>query len=131
MLIMDIMIKRISIQSLIAVSIAAVAALIFADIIFAFSIILSGTLGLLNFRGIVWGAKGLVGSEKPQFKMVVLTTFRMLIMFSLLLVFFILKILNLFGVLAGFTIVFVIIVKEGLMASRKKTALSGTEKPLS
>ncbi|MDX9715067.1 MAG: hypothetical protein RBT37_06540 [Dissulfurispiraceae bacterium] len=128
---MDIMIKRISIQSLIAVSIAAVAALIFADIIFAFSIILSGTLGLLNFRGIVWGAKGLVGSEKPQFKMVVLTTFRMLIMFSLLLVFFILKILNLFGVLAGFTIVFVIIVKEGLMASRKKTALSGTEKPLS
>ncbi|MBN2654153.1 MAG: hypothetical protein JXR79_03450 [Nitrospirae bacterium] len=126
---MEVMIKRITSQSLIAIGAAAVSSLIFADIIYAFSIVISGALGLSNFRGIVWGAKNLVGSEKPQFKMVVLTTFRMLIMFSLLLILFILKLLNLFGVLIGFTIVFVIIVKEGLIESKKKTCPIESEEP--
>lgn len=117
---MDLMLSRIYRQSWILLAIAAVAALIFGDMIFAFSIMLSGALAIFNFRGIVWGVKSLVGTEKSQAKMMVLTMFRMLIMFSVLLILFILKLVNLYGILIGFTIVFVIIVKEGLIASRKK-----------
>jgi len=117
---MDLMLSRIYRQSWILLAVAAVAALIFADMLFAFSVILSGALAIFNFRGIVWGVKSLVGTEKSQAKMMILTMFRMLIMFSVLLILFILKLVNLYGILIGFTIVFVIIVKEGLIASRKK-----------
>ncbi|MCE5312141.1 MAG: hypothetical protein LLF86_03205 [Nitrospiraceae bacterium] len=117
---MDNMLKKINKQSWLLLGIAAVASLFFADVIFAFSILLSGALGILNFRGIVWGAKSLIGGDKAQLKMLVLSMFKLLVMFSILLILVIFKLINLFGVLIGFTIVFVVMVKEGLIAARNK-----------
>jgi len=82
------------------------------------SIIVGGTLSLLNIRGLAWGVQGLLGTERAGAKMLFFTQFRLVMLFMFLAAIVYLKLVNIFGILAGFTVVFGMVLIEGFKYSR-------------
>ena len=91
----------------------------FAGWRFVFSMAVGGLVGVGNLSGIAWSVTALIGTERPRAKMVFLSTFKLFLIFSILLILAILKLINPWGLLAGFTVVMVLIIKEGLLAAKK------------
>jgi hypothetical protein len=117
----ELMVKRIYKQSAIMLIVSAVISIFFTDWRFSLSILIGGFIGIFNLRGIVWSVRSLLGTEKAQTKMMVLSMFRLLVIFSILIILAIFKVIKAYGLLIGFTVVFIIIVKEGLIAAKKGT----------
>ncbi len=117
----ELMIKRIYKQSIfVAIPLSLVSIFVTSwDWRFSLSILIGGFIGILNLRGIVWGIRSLLGTEKAQTKMVFLSFFRLLVLFSILLILAIFKVINAYGLLIGFTVVFIIMIKEGLIAAKR------------
>lgn len=126
----ELMIQRIYKQSIFIVVPLSLASIFFTgwDWRFSLSILIGGFVGMLNLRAIVWSVKTIFGFEeggtplvpqKAQTKMLVLSMFRLLIIFSILIILTIFKVIKVYGLLIGFTVVFIIIVKEGLIAAKK------------
>lgn len=83
------------------------------------SIFLGGILGLVNLRGLARGVEGLLGTHRPTGKLL-FSSFLRLSMLALVLTFLIIyKIVNILGVLVGFTIVFISIITQGLKIARE------------
>ncbi len=76
-------------------------------------VLVGGLLALINFSGLVRGARGLLGAGKGMGKMIFLSQFRLVLLFMVLALIIYLKPVNIFGILAGFTIVFVVVLIEG------------------
>lgn len=112
-------IKRINKQTVIVILPLAALSLFFSDWRVSTGVLAGGIVGLLNLRGLTWSINALLGIERPQGKFVILSIFRLLIVFAALLILAILKIINPIGLLVGFTAVFIIILKEGLIAAKK------------
>lgn len=117
---MDEMVRRINVQSAVVIIAASVGSLFFEEWRFALSIVVGGLVAVLNLRGIVWSATNLLGSEGAQGKMVFISVFKMFIVFAALVVLFVLKLIKVYGLLIGLTVVFFIIVKEGLLYAKKQ-----------
>ena len=83
------------------------------------SILTGGLLGLLNLRALAWGVQGLLGSQKAGAKMLLFSQFRLVMLFLVLAALVYLKLVNIFGVLAGFTVVFSTVIVEGLKHAKK------------
>ncbi|MEW6739576.1 ATP synthase subunit I [Dissulfurispira sp.] len=115
----ELMIKRIYRQSAFVIGALAIITLFFRDWRFSLGIVIGGLAGEVNLRGIVWSVRALLGTEKAQTKMMVLSMFRLLVIFSILIILAIFKVIKPYGLLIGFTVVFIIIVKEGLIAAKK------------
>lgn len=81
-------------------------------------IIAGGVLGFANIKGLAWGIGGLLGSHKSTAMMVFFSLFRLVLLLIIisLLVYF--KLANIFGILVGFTVVFIALMIEGLKYSR-------------
>ena len=77
-------------------------------------IIIGGALGLVNLRGLAWGVRGLLGVEKAGARMLFFSQFRIIMLFLVLAALVYIKLVNIFGILAGFTVVFSMIIIEGL-----------------
>ena len=118
---MENMIRRINTQSAYVLAPLALMALFKPGWIFSLSLVLGGLMGIVNLKGIIWSATALLGTEKAQTKMMFLSFFRILIIFSALVVLAVFKLVNAYGLLIGFTIVFIIIVKEGLLSAKGDT----------
>ena len=112
-------VKGVSKQALIILAPLCFICIFFAGWRFVFSIAVGGLVGVANLSGIAWSVTALIGTEKPRAKMVFLSTFKLLIIFSILLILAILRLINPWGLLAGFTVVMVLIIKEGLLAAKK------------
>lgn len=78
------------------------------------SILTGGILGLLNIRGLAWGVQGLLGSHRASSKMLFFSQFRLIMLFLVLTTLVYLKLVNIFGILTGFTTVFCMVIIEGL-----------------
>jgi hypothetical protein len=83
------------------------------------SVITGGVLGLLNIRALAWGVQGLLGSEKASAKMLFFSQFRLVMLFLVLTTLVYLKLVNIFGILAGFTVVFMTVIIVGLKQSKE------------
>ena len=83
------------------------------------SVLIGGALGLLNLRGLAWGVRGLLGAEKATSRMLFFSQFRIIILFFVLGAIIYLKLVNVFGILAGFTVVFSMVIIEGLKHARE------------
>jgi hypothetical protein len=86
------------------------------------SILLGGIVGLANFKGLHWGVTGLMNLEAAggaRGKLVLFSLFRLLFIFLILGILVYLKLVNIFGVLTGLTVVFLLVMKEGFMEARK------------
>jgi len=83
-----------------------------------FSILVGGALGFANIKVLAWGVGGILGSYKATTKMVFFSMFRLflLVIIIFLLVYF--KLANIFGILAGLTVVFIILMVDGLKYSK-------------
>jgi hypothetical protein len=75
-------------------------------------------LALINFRGLVRGVRGLLGAGKGMGRMIFLSQFRLIMLFMVLGLIVYLKLVNIFGILAGFTIVFAVVLIEGYRNAR-------------
>ncbi|MDI6727911.1 MAG: ATP synthase subunit I [Thermodesulfovibrionales bacterium] len=115
----ELMVKRIYRQSAFVIGALAIITLFFMDWRFSLGIVIGGLAGEVNLRGIVWSVRALLGTEKAQTKMMVLSMFRLLVIFSILIILAIFKVIKPYGLLIGFTVVFIIMVKEGLIAAKK------------
>ncbi len=82
------------------------------------SILIGGILGLINLRGLARGVYSLVGTYRPTAKIVISTILRLGLLAVVLILLFALKVVNVFGILIGFTVVFVLIMTEGLRAAK-------------
>mgnify|MGYP001773666453 CR=1 FL=1 len=107
--------KRILKLSLI-VTIPAIAlsALITGGIRFPLGVLTGSLAGILNLRAIVRNVSSITGGQRITGRYIILSTFRLLGIFLLLFILIWKGIVDVFGILLGFTIVFVIIIKEGL-----------------
>lgn len=80
-------------------------------------VVAGGLLALLNLEGLSWGLQG-VGSGQAGL-LVIFSLFRLLLLFAALAALAWAGLVNLLGVLLGMTVVFFLLMKEGLMVSRE------------
>jgi hypothetical protein len=83
------------------------------------SIIIGGALGFANIKGLAWSVRGLIGTGKATGRMIFFSMFRLFLLFTVLSLLVYLKLVNVFGILAGFTVIFVLLVIEGLRYAKK------------
>jgi hypothetical protein len=88
------------------------------------SILVGGALGLANLRGLAWGLKDFAVSKRPGGKVIFLSLFRFFMIAVILIVLALLRLINFIGVLIGFTVVFILVIKEGLRAARESSRTS-------
>jgi hypothetical protein len=117
---MEIMIKRINKQSAVILLPLSLVSFFFTDWRFALSILIGGLVGAVNLKGLVWSVNALFGMERASGKIVFLSIFRLLVVFCILIVLAAFKVINPVSLLIGLTVVFIIILKEGLLAARNK-----------
>ena len=112
-------VKAVSKQSLLILAPLCLISLLFAGWRFAFSMAVGGLIGVGNLRGLAWSVTALLGTGKSHAKMVVLSVFRLLIIFSVLAGLALLRLINLWGLIPGFTVVLAVIISVGLRTVKK------------
>jgi len=115
----ELMAQRIYKQCAFVLIPTAAVSLFFLDWRFPLSILVGGLISIGNLKGIIWAVKALLGAELARAKMMAISMFKILVIFSVLLILIILKAINPYGLLIGFTVVLIIIIKEGLRASKQ------------
>lgn len=83
------------------------------------SILLGGALGIANLKGLAWGVESLIGTQRPSGKIVFLSLMRLFILACILIILAYLRLINIFGILIGFTVIFILLLKEGLRAAKE------------
>jgi|WetSurMetagenome_2_1015567.scaffolds.fasta_scaffold516656_2 hypothetical protein len=81
---------------------------------FPHSVLIGGLLGLANFKGLAWGLKDFAVLQRPSGKLIFWSMVRFFILALILVVLALLKLINFVGILIGLTVVFALILKEGL-----------------
>lgn len=82
------------------------------------SIFIGGALGLANLKGLVWGVEGLIGTYRPGGKLIFFSLIRLFILACILIILAIFRLVNFLGILIGFTVIFILLLKEGLRAAK-------------
>lgn len=106
--------KRVVNKSLIIILPAAAASAFFEWKKLPASIIIGGVFGILNLRALVRNVEGLTGSGKATSRLIILSITRLLMLFIAIFILIWLKVINIIGMLFGFTVVFVLILFEGM-----------------
>ena len=79
--------------------------------------ILAGWLfGILNLRALTKNVQAFIGSEKATSAIVVLSIIRLFVLLTVMALLIYYKIINIFGLIFGFTVVFILILIEGMRA---------------
>jgi heme O synthase-like polyprenyltransferase len=122
------LIKRIhKISLLILVPVALLSALIEPKRL-PLSVVVGGLLGLVNLGGLSRGLEFLLGTRKSALKLFFLGIFRLLIVFTIIILLAMSRAVDLPGLAAGFTVVFAVILAEGYRAARhEREGEEGTE----
>jgi len=105
-------------QSAIVIIPLAVASAFIEPVKLPLGIVAGALLAAINFRGMTKNLQNLLGTERPTVKLVFLSVVRLTVVFAVIIALAALKLVNLMGLMAGFTIVLVIVVKEGYVASQ-------------
>lgn len=82
------------------------------------SIILGAVLGIANLKGLIWGLESLLGTVQANAKLVFLSLLRLFILFAIIVILAAVHRINFLGLLAGMTVVFVFLIREGLKMAR-------------
>lgn len=112
-------VKAVSKQALIILAPLCLLSLFFTGWRFAFSMALGGLVGVGNLGALSWSVTALLGTEKSHTKMLFLSVFKLLIVCSILMALALLRLIIIWGLLPGFTVVMALIIKEGLRTARK------------
>jgi hypothetical protein len=90
------------------------------------SIIIGGLLGLANLRGLAWGLRDFAAS-RPTGRVIFWSMVRFFMLGTILFILAVLNLINFIGILVGFTVVFTLILKEGLRTARGYSETGGGE----
>ena len=113
--------KRVIIKTIIIILPAAILSYIYIEPQkVPLGILLGGLFGLFNLRQLTRNVTGLVGSEKATFKLVFLSMTRLLVLFAAIFLLVSNGIVNVLGLLFGFTVVYALILIEGARVSKTK-----------
>ena len=119
------LIKRIHRQALIFLIIAAAITTLVAALTeitdwrkMPHSVLIGGLLGLANLKGLAWGLKDFATLHRPSGKLIFWSMLRFFVLAFILIALALLKLIDFFGILIGFTVVFVLILKEGLRIAK-------------
>jgi hypothetical protein len=82
---------------------------------------------LANLKGLAWGLKDFATLQRPTGKLVFWSMVRFFILASILIILAIFKLINFFGILIGFTVVFVLIIKEGWRTAKESSGESSAD----
>ena len=122
------LIKRIHRQALIFLIIAAAITTLIAALTeitdwrkMPHSVLIGGLLGLANLKGLAWGLKDFATLHRPSGKLIFWSMVRFFILSLILVVLALLKLINFVGIIIGLTVVFALIIKEGLRAVRESS----------
>jgi hypothetical protein len=109
------MVKRIYIRAAVLLLVAALISAIWGWNGWPLGIATGGLLGIVNLKAMVWGIKGMLGVYRASSVLVLFSIMRLFILLAI--IGWLLKhgIVNMPGVLIGFTIVFIVVMKEGLV----------------
>ena len=83
-------------------------------------IIAGGVFGILNLRGLARTVEGFIGTEMPAAKIIFLSMTRLFILFTAIFILIWFKIINVLGLLFGFTVVFILILVEGMKVAKSQ-----------
>jgi hypothetical protein len=119
------LIKKTAKKAFFVLPLVAAASALFGWKLFPLSVVVGGVLGLVNIRGLAWGVEGLLGTHRATGRMIFFSMFRLLILFITLILLVALRLVNVFGILVGLTIVFVLLLIEGYRISKKSADSSG------
>lgn len=106
-------------KSLIIILPAMVVSAFFAGWRLPTGIMAGGVLGILNLRGLARNVEAFIGSEKTTAKIIFSSMARLFSLFVIIFAIVYFKIVNVFGLLFGFTVVFIFILIEGMKAGKK------------
>ena len=123
------LIKRVNKQGIIILLIASAASAFYEWKKLPISILIGGLLGLANLKGLAWGLKDFSHLYRPTGKVIFLSIFRFFLLALILIALLLLKLINLIGVLIGFTIVFILVLKEGVRAAKESSGNTTTDEP--
>jgi len=105
--------KRVIKKSLVIILPIAVVSSFFEWYRLPLGIIIGGVFGVLNLAGLVRSVEGAVGTEKAKVRIIIFSIIRLFILFAVIFILIWLKIVNIPGMILGFTVVFVLILYEG------------------
>ncbi len=88
------------------------------DYRFPLGVFIGGLTGIFNLRAIVRNVQSITGGQRITARYILLSIFRLIGIFALLFLLIWKDLVDLFGILTGFTVVFIIIIKEGLKEAR-------------
>ncbi len=83
-------------------------------------IVVGALLAVINSRGMMKNLQSLIGTYKPTAKLIFLSIGRLLIMFSVIILLAVLRVVDLIGLMVGFTVVVILVVKEGYISSKEE-----------
>ncbi|MHB8881984.1 MAG: hypothetical protein ACYC69_10810 [Thermodesulfovibrionales bacterium] len=76
-------------------------------------ILAGGGLALANIKGLAWAVQGLLGTQRATLGMFFFSQFRFLALFIILAVLASFRLVNMYGIFTGFTVVFGVVMAEG------------------
>jgi F0F1-type ATP synthase assembly protein I len=113
------MIQRITKQSLIVIPPLAAVAFYFTDWLSALNLVLGGAISLFSFRTMAWAVKNFLGTEMAQAVIMGISVGKVLLIFVFLVIIAYFHLIKAIPLLAGFTLVLCIVIKEALIAAKK------------
>jgi hypothetical protein len=81
-------------------------------------IVFGWLLGIVNFRQLSRNIRGLIGAEKATLRLVIMSMTRLIAVMIIIALLIFYRVVNVFGLLFGFTVVFVLILSEGTRLSK-------------
>lgn len=113
------MIQRITKQTLIVIPPLAAVALFFTDWLFALNLIIGGAISLFSFRTMAWAVRNFLGTQMAQAVIMGISVGKVLLIFIFLVIIAYFHLIMAIPLLAGFTLVLAIVIKEALIAAKK------------
>lgn len=105
-------------KSLIIILPAAGAAAYFYEKKMSLGILLGGLFGILNLRGLTQNVERFLGTQDAPAKIIFLNIMRLFALFAAIFILIYFKIVNAVGLILGFTVVFILILIEGMRANK-------------
>ncbi len=83
-------------------------------------IFLGWLFGIINFKGMTRNIEGMVDVHKAKIRLLIFSITRLAVLFTAIIALAYFKVINIIGLIVGFTIVFFFIVIEGLKAGQSQ-----------
>jgi len=110
---------RIVRNSIIMIIPATGIAALLADGVTSFSIAAGGILGVLNIRVMIWAVEGLMGAGRVEGPLVMFSIFRLFLLALVIGVLLYRHLVNVPGMVIGFSIIFMVVIREGWIEARR------------